>query len=70
MVTLDAIKNLINPRKNKILDIAQSSLSESQFNAFRKLLLAELGKSGLESDLERLFSEHATRTGKARQGQE
>lgn len=70
MVTLDSITTLIDSRKNKILLLAQSSLPESQFSAFRKLFLDEFGKSGLESDLVRIFNEKSTYTRKARHGQE
>ncbi len=47
----------INVRKRKILQVAQSSLSESQFKAFRQIFLDEFGKSGLEKDLERVLAE-------------
>lgn len=70
MVSLEAVIKLLNPRKNRVLDIAEASLSASQYKAFRKLFLAEFGQSGLESDLERLFSERITLTGKARDGRE
>lgn len=70
MVTLDAITKLIDQRKNKVLLLAQMALPESQFSAFRKLFLDEFGKSGLESDLGRLFNEKANLTQKARHGQE
>ena len=56
MVTLEALINLINPHKNRVLLYAQSSLSEHQFVAFKKLFLDELGKKGLESELEMLFN--------------
>lgn len=70
MVTLDAIKKLIDHRKNKALLLAQSALPDSQFLAFRKLFLDEFGISGLESDLVRLFNEKTNTTQKARHGQE
>lgn len=52
---LESIKNLLSPRKNKILTYAQMALPRSQFEAFRKLFLDEFGKNGLESDLEKYF---------------
>ncbi|WP_446809882.1 hypothetical protein ACH50O_21935 [Methylomonas sp. 2BW1-5-20] len=67
---LDTIKKLIDARKNKTLLLAQTALPEHQYSAFRKLFLDEFGKSGLESDLERLFNEKSAHTRKTRHGQE
>ncbi len=57
MVTLEAIIKLINSHKDQVLLYAQSSLSEHQFIAFRKLFLNEMGRKGLESELADLFNE-------------
>jgi hypothetical protein len=59
MVTrvLQQVLERLNARKNRVLLIAQSSLPEHQFRAFRQLFLDEFGKSGLEKELERLFAE-------------
>ncbi len=51
------ILELLNARKNRVLLVAQSSLPESQFKAFRQIFLDEFGKSGLEKDLERIIAE-------------
>ena len=59
MVTLQHVMDAIRPRINRVLLFAQSSLSEHQFQAFRKLVLDELGNSGLNKDLARLFDEKA-----------
>ena len=48
---------LLNARKNRVLLVAQSSLTESQFKAFRQIFLDEFGKSGLEKDLEKVLAE-------------
>ncbi|WP_026603432.1 hypothetical protein [Methylomonas sp. 11b] len=69
-VTVDAIKKLIDSRKSRALLLAQTALPEHQYLAFRRLFLDEFGKSGLESDLERLFNENSEHTRKARHGQE
>lgn len=53
---LNDITSLLNTRKNRILLVAESSMQASQFKAFRQLFLDELGKSGLESDLNHLLS--------------
>lgn len=53
----EAIVVLLNARKKQILLFAQSSMSESQFKAFRQLFLNEFGKSGLEKDLEKVLAE-------------
>ena len=55
MVTLQQVLDVLNPRKKQILLVAESSLAESQFRAFRTLMLNELGRDGLERDLERLW---------------
>lgn len=52
---LQQINELINPHKNRILQVAQSALPESQFSAFKKLFLDEFGQKGLESELANLF---------------
>lgn len=50
-----SINELINARKNRLLLLAQSSLPEHQYLAFKTLLLDELGNRGLDGDLKRLF---------------
>lgn len=55
MVTPEDIEELISTRKNRILTYAQVALPDSQYRAFRKLFLDELGKSGFIGDLERLL---------------
>lgn len=65
----EAVIALLNARKCKILTIAQVGLSEHQFTAFRSLMLDELGKNGLESDLLKLLDE-GNHSVKNRHGQE
>ncbi len=57
MVSLEQIKQLINNRLKRVLLVAQSSLPEHQFEAFRHLTLDEFGNSGLAKELERAFDE-------------
>jgi hypothetical protein len=57
MVTLSAILEVVNHSKNEALLLAQSSLSESQYVAFRKMYLNIFGKKGLEQELARVFAE-------------
>lgn len=52
-----AIVERLNSRKSKILLVAQAMLPESQFKAFRQVLLDELGKGGFEKELERVIAE-------------
>jgi hypothetical protein len=56
------IENRLSQSMSRILTYAQAALPESQFRAFRKLVLDEFGKSGLASDLDRLIanSSHST----------
>lgn len=65
---LAALLERLNFRKNRVLLLAQSSLPEHQFAAFRKLFLDEFGQSGLERDLARVLAEQ--KHGNERKGQE
>lgn len=57
MVTLGAIVEALDARKNRVLLIAQAALPESQYQAFRKLFLGEFCRDGLERELERIVTE-------------
>jgi hypothetical protein len=57
MVTVTQIVGLVNSHMTRVLLIAQSSLPEAQYRAYRKLVLDEFGKSGLETELEELFNQ-------------
>ena len=57
MVTQQEILKLIDQSKNEALLLAQSSLSKSKFEAFRKIYLNIFGKNGLEKELARLYAE-------------
>ena len=50
-----AVIALLNERKNRILLVAQSSLPEHQYQAFKKLFLDEFGERGLEKELKPLL---------------
>ena len=54
---LQEILDLITVRKKQILTVAQAALPESQFIAFRRIVLDEFGKSGLEKELARVLAE-------------
>lgn len=56
MVNLGKVIDLVNARKNRVLLIAEASLPESQFKAFRKLFLGEFGDKGLEGELFEIFN--------------
>lgn len=56
-MTRQDIEEVINNRLKYVLLVGQSSLPESQFTAFRKLVLDSFGEKGLGRDLERLFNE-------------
>ena len=49
-------ETLLSHTKRRILDFGQLALTESQFEVFRKLVLDEFGKRGLESELDKLFA--------------
>lgn len=65
-MNLAAIFALLNQRKNRVLRIAEAALPETQFRAFRGLLLDEFGREGLEKDLERLAAEREHWNGQGR----
>lgn len=56
MKLLDFIARL-NARKGRILQMAEAALPATQFRAFRRSVLDELGRDGLERDVERLLAE-------------
>jgi hypothetical protein len=55
MVAKDEIMDLLKVRLNRVLLVAEASLSESQFRAYRKFILDEFGQGGFGKELERLF---------------
>ncbi|ATX80223.1 hypothetical protein Ga0123461_1810 [Mariprofundus aestuarium] len=57
MVILSQVMALVNKPMTQVLLVAESSLSESQFRAFRKLALDAFGKNGLEKELKELFDQ-------------
>ena len=66
---LKSILTLLDARKSKILTYAQVGMTENQFKAYRSLVLDELGKNGLESELDQLLNE-GNHSIKNRNGQE
>jgi len=59
MVKIDDVIAAISARMNRVLLYGEASLPANQFRAFRKLVLDEFGRSGLQGDLARLFEHHA-----------
>jgi hypothetical protein len=57
MVALKTILERLNRRKNEALLLAESSLPESQYRAFRKVFLNIFGKDGLEGELHQLYAD-------------
>ena len=64
MTLLTILKNAINARKTRVLKYAQAALPDSQFQAYRGLLLDEFGRNGLEVELERIVADYEKLTGK------
>ncbi len=62
---LPLILDKLNERKNRLLLTAQVGLPENQFEAYRKILLDELGRNGFEKDLEEVLR-HTERQGTGR----
>jgi hypothetical protein len=63
---LPLILGKLDERKNRLLLTAQVGLSENQFDAYRKILLDELGRNGFEKDLEEVLMQHTERQGTGR----
>ena len=54
MMMLEAIREVLNVR---LLLLAEAALPQRQFQAFRKLVLDEMGNTGLEQDLVRVVAD-------------
>lgn len=52
------ITDYVNQRLNTVLLVAQSSLPDTQFKAFRKLTLDQFGRNGLIKDLRQLANDN------------
>jgi hypothetical protein len=57
VVAAETIREVLNVRKRRLLLFAEAALPQGQFQAFRKLVLDELGNTGLEQDLLRVVAE-------------
>jgi len=67
VIALHTLLELINRRKAKTLLLAESSLPESQYKAFRRLFLLEFGEKGLEGELQKLYIEDRDKAGHGRE---
>jgi len=61
MVSKNDVVRLVNHRLNHVLSFGELALSREQYPTYRKLVLDEFGKGGLEKDLERLFEGRSRR---------
>lgn len=64
MVVIDLINQLMNPRKRRVLALAEINMEPHKFQVFRKQFLKEFGNSELVRDMEREF----LKIGKSRNG--
>lgn len=58
---LSCVLEALDRRKNRLLLVAQAALPSSQYEAFRKIVLDELGKSGFQQELEDVFKRNKDR---------
>jgi hypothetical protein len=63
---LQLILDRLNERKNRLLLTAQVGLPANQFDAYRTILLNELGRNGFERDLEEVLKQYKERIGEGR----
>ena len=56
----------LNERKNHLLLAAQVGLPANQFDAYRTILLNELGRNGFEKDLEEILKQCMEWSGEGR----
>ena len=64
---LPLLIDALNDRKNRLLLTAQVGLPDNQFEAYRKILLDELGRNGFERDLEEILKQQTEENGMGRQ---
>ena len=63
VILVEVIREALNARKRRLLLFAEAALPAGQYQAFRKLVLDELGTGGLEQDLVRIISRTRQGTG-------
>jgi hypothetical protein len=61
MIALSSLLELVNGHKKQVLSFAEAAMPESQFRAFRKLVLNEFGEKGLEGELVKLYAENRSK---------
>jgi hypothetical protein len=64
--SIPLILEKLNERKNRLLLTAQVGLPDKQFEAYRKILLDELGRNGFEKDLEEVLAQQMEWNGTGR----
>jgi hypothetical protein len=64
MLIVEMVIQLMNPRKRRVLALAEMNMEQKKFLLFKKEFLREFGNSELVRDMEREFS----KSGKARSG--
>jgi len=55
MISKESIMAAVKVHLNRTLQLAEVAMPGDQFRAYRKALLDEFGKSGLEGELDRLL---------------
>jgi len=57
MVTQFLVMGLVKNHMKRVLDVAEFAMPADKFMRFRKILLDEFGKNGLENELNELFDQ-------------
>jgi len=66
---LPKILEKLDEHKNHLLQVAAVGMADSQFKAYRTIVLNALGRNGFERDLEKILSQHTDRNGAGRNTQ-
>lgn len=63
---LPKILEKLDEHKNHLLQVAAVGMAESQFKAYRTIVLDALGRNGFQQDLEKILAQHTERNGTGR----
>lgn len=66
---LPKILEKLDEHKNHLLQVAAVGMADSQFKAYRTIVLDTLGRNGFQQDLEKILAQHTEWNGAGRNTQ-